>query len=100
MPLIPQLIIDLAAIQANYRLLANKARPAKTAAAVKANAYGVDVAPVARALYDAGCRTFFTAYGEEALELRSVLADVTVAPFHGLAEDEYEEAASHRITPV
>ncbi len=42
--------IDLAALQANFRLIASKAFPAKCIAVVKADAYGHGVGPVVRAL--------------------------------------------------
>ena len=62
------LTIDLRAITANYRLLAGKAPAAETAAVVKADAYGLGAAPVARSLAAAGCRTFFVALPEEEAE--------------------------------
>ncbi len=96
----PQLTIDLAALQANYRMLRDRAKPAETAAVVKANAYGVDVIPITQALYAAGCRTFFTAYADESAELRKARPDVTVAPFHGVVEQEYTDAAALGIMPV
>jgi alanine racemase len=100
MPYVPLLTIDLGAIQHNYRLLAQKAAPAECAAAVKADGYGLGVKPVVEALYEAGCRTFFTAYPSEALEVRKALKDATVAPLHGLAPDDYDIALKHNITPV
>jgi alanine racemase len=67
------LTIDLAAIVSNWRLLRDRVAPAQCAAVVKANAYGAGIAPVARALADAGCKTFFVAHVHEALALRRVL---------------------------
>ena len=61
----PVLTIDLGAIVDNWRLLADKARPAEAAAAVKADAYGLGMARVAPALAAAGARTFFVATAEE-----------------------------------
>ena len=57
--------VDLRALQRNYRLLAQAAAPARCAASVKANAYGIGLVQAARALHAAGCRTFFVAYPEE-----------------------------------
>lgn len=54
------LTIDLDAIARNWRAL-DALGQAETGAAVKANAYGLGVAPAARALSGAGCRTFFVA---------------------------------------
>jgi alanine racemase len=65
--------VDLKALQRNYRLMARTARPARCAASLKANAYGIGLAPAARALHAAGCRTFFVAFPEEGQTLRTVL---------------------------
>jgi len=65
--------IDLAAIVANWRLLAAKAAPAECAAVVKADAYGLGAAPVARALATAGCSRFFVATLDEGIALRAAL---------------------------
>ena len=69
------LTIDLAAIAANYRMLAAKAAPAECAGVVKADAYGLGVAEVAPALWQAGCRTFFVATLAEGVALRGLLAE-------------------------
>jgi alanine racemase len=53
------LTIDLAAIEANYRMLSKTAVPAECAAVVKADGYGLGLEPVAARLRDAGCTTFF-----------------------------------------
>jgi alanine racemase len=66
--------IDLGAVVANWRDLAAR-HGAETAGVVKADAYGLGAAPVARALRDAGCRTFFVAHLTEGLALRAALGD-------------------------
>jgi len=45
----------------------------KTGAVVKANAYGLGIAPVANALYRAGVAQFFVAVAEEGAILRATL---------------------------
>ena len=67
------LTIDLAAIVANWRLLASRAAPAECAAVVKADAYGLGMAQVAPALAAAGCRVFFVATLDEGIALRRLL---------------------------
>lgn len=67
------LTIDLAAIVANWRLLAGRAAPAECAAVVKADAYGLGMAQVAPALAAAGCRVFFVATLDEGIALRRLL---------------------------
>ncbi len=70
----PTLTIDLNALAANWRAL-DRATPSgvQTAAVVKADAYGLGVARVARALATAGARRFFVAYTEEGAALRQTL---------------------------
>ena len=78
------LTIDLNAIAANYRFLAERARPAVTAAAIKANAYGLGVGPVSRTLWAAGCRDFFVATLDEGMELRGLLPESRITVLNGL----------------
>ena len=84
--------IDLGGIAANWRLLARTAAPAHCAAVVKANAYGLGMVPVARALAAAGCRVFFVATLDEGIALRQALGEapevaVLNGPFSGTAAD-------------
>ena len=67
------LTIDLGAIRRNYRYLCKEALPSRTAAVVKANAYGCGIEAVVPALYKEGCRTFFTALPDEAVRVRETL---------------------------
>jgi len=55
--------IDLAAIEANWKMLAGMTVPVECAAVVKANAYGCGLEPVTRTLSRAGCRTFYVLNG-------------------------------------
>jgi alanine racemase len=59
------LTIDLDAIVANWRTIAERVAPARTGAVVKADAYGLGMAHVADALASAGCDTFFVALPDE-----------------------------------
>lgn len=95
------LSIDLDAVRANWRLLADRAAPATCAAVVKADAYGLGAAPIARALFDAGCRTFFVAQIDEAVALRAIVPDAaTVAVLNGLSPGTETAFAAHGIVPV
>lgn len=68
------LSIDLDAIAANWRALDKaSASGVQTAAVVKADAYGLGITRVARALAQAGARRFFVAMTEEGATLRQVL---------------------------
>jgi len=70
----PTLSIDLDALCANWRALDRaSASGVQTAAVVKADAYGLGVSRVARALAQAGARRFFVAVAEEGAALRQAL---------------------------
>ena len=93
--------IDLGGIVANWRLLAQKAAPAACAAVVKANAYGLGAAPVARVLQAAGCRLFFVATLDEAIALRGALGpEPVIAVFNGPFPGTAVEFAAHNLIPV
>ena len=66
-----RLNINLQALTANYHYLDQCSSSAtRTGAAVKADAYGLGMVPVSRALYDCGCRQFFVAHLFEGIALR------------------------------
>ncbi len=67
--------IDVAALQANAALLAERLAPARLKCVVKANAYGHGIDIVAPALFAAGWRDFCVATISEALRLRELLGD-------------------------
>ncbi|WEX07637.1 alanine racemase [Chelativorans sp. AA-79] len=96
-----RLTIDLDALTANYRLLAQRSAPAEASAVLKADAYGLGLAPAAWALWAAGCRRFFVALPHEGVALRAVLAEAEIFVLAGLfaveAAAAYREA---RLIPV
>ena len=69
------LVIDLAAVVANWKALAAKAAGARAAAVVKADAYGLGADRVAPALYAAGARDFFVALASEGQAIRPLLPE-------------------------
>jgi alanine racemase len=77
------LTIDLDAIVANWRLLESRSVPAECAAVIKADAYGCGIGPVARALADAGCKTFFVATLDEARAARKAAPNAVVYVLDG-----------------
>ena len=93
-----RLVVDLSALAANWRAIAS-ATAAEVAGVVKADGYGLGAAEVARALHAAGCRTFFTAFTREAVELRRVLGDVDIFVLMPLAGDEAHVLREHDLVP-
>ena len=76
-----------------------------TGAAVKADAYGLGVIPVANALAGAGCRWFFVATPDEGVMLAENLAksapDARVAVLSGPIPGTARELAAHaNLVPV
>ncbi len=94
------LSIDLSALQANYKSLAKKAGTADCGAAVKGNAYGLGIAPVSKALWDAGCRHYFVARPSEGEELRALLPEATIYVLDGLFPGQAEFYAVHNLRPA
>ncbi len=94
------LTIDLAAIAANYRFLAERVAPAVCAGVVKADAYGLGVVNVAPALHRAGCSTFFVAMLSEGLTLRTLLPDAVIYVLDGLHGADPADFIAANLRPV
>ena len=95
--------IDLKALVRNYRRIAAHVKPAKVLCVLKANAYGLGVAPFARALGAAGCRNFGVAEPYEALELAAALKaagvrDAEVQILSSVLPDEVEGMVRAGVT--
>lgn len=94
------LLIDLAAIAKNYQILQQKAGRAEVASVVKANAYGLGIEQVAKALEKAGSKSFFVANLDEGIELRSILPKSSIYIFHGVRKDQEEIFVRNSLIPV
>jgi len=94
------LTIDCAAIVRNWKRLADYAAPAECAAVVKADAYGCGLEPVARALADAGCVTFFVATLPEARRLRAVAREAAIYVTNGIVPGTAPAFADINAQPV
>jgi alanine racemase len=93
--------IDLAAIAANWRLLAARHPSGPVAAVVKADAYGLGALPVARHLAAAGCRQFFVALPDEALALAPHLPPGSMlGVLNGLIPGSAADLAAAGILPA
>lgn len=67
--------VNLSALRRNWRSLRAQCLGASCGAVVKANAYGLGVAPVVQSLYSEGCREFFVANFDEGLQVRRLLPE-------------------------
>ncbi len=94
------LTISVEAVVANWRALAARVAPARSAAVVKADSYGLGAARLVRPLYEAGCRDFFVVALSEADALRPLLPlDATIYVLNGLLPDT-AHAYGEGILPV
>ena len=94
------LTIDLAAIEANWKMLAGMTVPVECAAVVKANAYGCGLEPVTRTLSEAGCRTFFVADVAEGRRVRALAPEAVIYVLNGLMPGSAPAFAAHYLRPV
>jgi alanine racemase len=92
--------IDLDALTDNYRLCRETVAPASCAAVVKADAYGLGIERISRALFHAGCRQFFTATHREGVALRRLLPEAVVYVFEGVTEASVRAFREHDLIPV
>jgi alanine racemase len=94
------LIIDLNAIEDNFRTLTRLLRTSECAAVVKANAYGLGLEPVTAKLASAGCRTFFVADIAEARRVRACAPEVAIYVLNGFSTEAAAVFAEINVQPV
>jgi len=94
------LTIDLGALVSNWRTLQTVCGEAECGAVVKADAYGLGLAPVATALRDAGCKTFFVGHVFEGRSLRAVAPDAAIYVLNGLRPGTAQAYADDALRPV
>jgi len=94
------LTVNLDALARNYQLLRGTTSPAACGAVVKADAYGLGVGPVAKCLYDEGCRHFFVATLGEGVELREILGKAEIYVLEGVLEGHEHAVMEARLVPV
>ncbi|MDJ0928829.1 MAG: alanine racemase [Gammaproteobacteria bacterium] len=94
------LTVKLDSLVRNFRYLARRSKSAHCAAVVKANAYGLGVEPVSRALHGADCRDFFVTTACEGQELRAILPDANIYMFNGPTESSLAAIRDAGLIPV
>lgn len=95
------LSIDLGAIASNWRKLRSLAGGAECSAVVKADAYGLGVTPLAKALLKEGCESYFVASVEEGQQLRVELgASVCIYVLNGAIPGTIDSIIRWQLTPV
>jgi alanine racemase len=99
------LTVDLGALVDNWLDLSRRVAPARCAAVVKADAYGLGALAVVRSLLRAGCREFFVALVDEGIRLRESLGldwphDARLHVLHGASPGAEDDCLAHGLVPV
>jgi alanine racemase len=96
------LTIDLDAITANWRALDLLSGPGpRTAAVLKADAYGLGAAPIGTALARAGVTDFFVALAEEGARLRAAIGpERQIFILSGYLKADRQLVVDHGLIPV
>jgi len=94
------IIVDLDILCANWRTLADLVAPAKCAAVVKADAYGLGASHVIPALAQTGCTDFFVATLKEALEARELAQNANIYILDGILPGAAQRIFESGARPV
>ena len=94
------LTVDLAALRANWARLNQASGRAECAGVIKADAYGLGLAPIAKALTSEGCKTFFVATVDEGRAAREVQPGATIYVLDGLLPGAEAHYAGFDLRPV
>lgn len=94
-----RLTLDRAALQHNWRWLAETAGTA-CGAAIKADGYGIGARGAMGTLFEAGCREFFVSTWAEADELGALPDGAGLVVLHGVGPDDSEAALKSSARPV
>jgi len=93
--------INLSKIKKNYSILKKLSHKSEISSVIKSNAYGCGSKIISKLLYKNGCKFFFVAKLDEAIELRNVLPKhVKIAVLDGFINQDYQIWKSLSILPV
>lgn len=93
--------INLKSIKNNYKKIKKKVNSnCIVAATVKANAYGLGIKKIVPKLYRSGCRYFFVATTNEALEVRKVNKSISIFILNGLVTSDLSIIHKYNLIPI
>ncbi len=95
-----RLTVDLGALADNWREMARRSGSARTAAVVKADAYGLGLEDCGVALYEAGARDFFVAVVQEGVTLRTYAPDARIYVLSGIWPGQEQMFFESGLVPV
>ena len=94
------LTVDLTSLRANWARLNEASGRAECAGVIKADAYGLGLGPIARALTNEGCKTFFVASTDEGRAAREVQPGAIIYVLDGLLPGAEAHYAGFDLRPV
>ncbi|OKO81915.1 hypothetical protein AC628_05680 [Bradyrhizobium sp. NAS96.2] len=95
------MVVDLGAIEGNYRKFRTLAPHSACGAVLKADAYGLGAARIAPFLGRLGCRHFFVADMEEGIALRDLIpSSARIYMLHGIMRGMEPAAEHHDLIPI
>jgi alanine racemase len=94
------LTVDLAALRANWARLNEASGRAECAGVIKADAYGLGIGPIAQALTNEGCNTFFVASVDEGRAARTVQPGAVIYILDGLLPGAEAHYSGFDLRPV
>lgn len=95
-----RLSVDLQALADNWRAMARLSGKARTAAVVKADAYGIGIEDAGQTLYHAGVRDFFVALPQEGASLRPYAPQARIFVLSGIWDGVEDFFFEHDLVPV
>jgi alanine racemase len=95
-----RITIDLKKIQNNYKKLCEITK-GQVGYVCKANSYSLGAVPLSKAIYTAGCRSFFVATIQEGIHIRKALPeDAKIYILHGPDQNDLDLFMKHNLIPV
>lgn len=93
--------VNLSALRRNWRVMRERFSGQDCGAVVKANAYGLGVAPVVQSLYSEGCRQFFVATYDEAIQVKRLIPEsVDIFVLQGVCPGMEQRFCDEDLVPV
>lgn len=93
--------INLSALRRNWRVMRDRFSGQACGAVVKANAYGLGVAPVVQSLFSEGCRQFFVATFDEAIQVKRLIPEsVDIFVLQGVCPGMEQRFCDEDLVPV
>ncbi|QCI98206.1 alanine racemase [Agrobacterium larrymoorei] len=95
-----RLTVDLGALADNWRDMQRRSGKARTAAVVKADAYGMGIEDCGSTLYHAGARDFFVATVSEGATLRPHAPEARIFVLSGIWPGQERDVFANDLVPV